>query len=438
MNPRWVPMSEKDDDAEKEFAAQVTRMLREPTLITFYIPLSHPLSLPSNSSITFPRSERVPWLHGAIRISEQVPASFDFGDANFVSIMLKRAKEMESFPINQMAAACSLVDDIVGSNALLSQSMETLQTRVEGSVLQATTVLIRPSSRNHNEAISDALERVFEEANKFLTAYRIETQDLAVDLLSRIQCVPLVPYIARTSDFQGDDSFRKGVPGLYSVNDGESLRLEHFKEREDIAFFQTVAQRAYDLHEEDPSVFAYHELFRARRFCFLEGDFRSSIISSFTAIEYFYSTVLNLLHWEMNTPRSTVVQMLEGEGFATRLRTRYHPFLGGNWSSDDPASITAQISTVARVRGQVVHAGNQPDEYEARQILSEAQRLINVLKDRTFTQLHRFGRTNFVILGVEDLKHRGGWTRRMRELIGDPVKARQSILSSYRTWLQEE
>lgn len=430
---------EPDRYSEGDFSAHVGRMLREPTLITFYIPLPHPVGFPHNSSITFPRPEHIPWLQDTVkRVSEGDSTSFRNGDANFVSIMLKRAKEMESSSVNQMATACSLVDEIIGSDVLLSQVMEKFQIRVASTVMQATTVLIRPSSGSHNEAISDALERVFEEATGFLTSYRIETQDLAVDLLSRIQCVPWVPYIARVSDFQGDDSFRRGIPGLYSVNDGESLRLEHFKERDDIAFFELVAETAYTLHEGNPTITAYHELFRARRSCFLEGDFRSSIVSSFTAIEYFYGAVLNLLHWELNTPRSTVRQMLDTEGFATRLKTQYHPLLGGNWNPDKPTSITAQVNKVARTRGRVIQAGYQPDEHEARRTLAESQRLISLLKNRVFTQIHRFGRTNFVVFGARNLKHRGGWTRRMRELIGDEVEARQSFLASFRSWIEED
>lgn len=429
---------EADEESEAEFVALVSRMLREPTLITFYIPLSHPIGFPHNSSITFHRRERVPWLQGIQkRISEQVKLDFGIRDANFVSIMLKRAKEVDSLSISQMATACSLVDEIIESNGTLTQAMETLQTRVASTVLQATTVLIAPSSGSHNEAISDALERVFEEATRFLAAYRIETQDLAVDLLSRVQCVPLVPYIARVSDFQGDESFKRGTPGIYSVNDGESLRLEHFRERDDARLFELVSETTYKLKQGDPTIAAYHELYRARRSCFLEGDFQSSAVSSFTAIEYFYGAVLNLLHWELNTPRSTVRQILDDERFSTRLKTRYHDHLGGNWDPNIPTSITAQVNKIGTTRHRVIHAGYQPNEYEARQLLTESRQLIDRLKDRIFIQLHKFGKTAFIVFGSQALKDRGGWTKRMRELIGDETEAQQTLLASYRTWIGE-
>lgn len=213
-----------DEVSSAEGRRRVREALEGPSVTTFVIPVPHPFGFQDGSTITIHRHEKVPWLEGVKR-RVAAPDYMDptVSDSNYVSFMFRRIKKYPSSTVTMMERAATHFDTMIGSSGILASATADQQIEVDGSVLEATTPLITPNSGDFAEALSDALDRVFESFSDIVIAYRIETQDLAVELLSRLNCVPWVPYVIRTADFVGNDSFGRGIAGLYSVNDGESL-----------------------------------------------------------------------------------------------------------------------------------------------------------------------------------------------------------------------
>jgi hypothetical protein len=278
----------------------------------------------------------------------------NMSDTNFVSLRFDRSENAKSRTTELINRAVGGMEKAIDGDGILGEAVREIGIEVPSSILQATTPLIVPVSRSYDEALSDALERIFDEYAHFVVAYRVHTQDLAVDWLSRLSCVPLVPYVVRDEDFRGDESFARGTPGLYSVNDGESLREERFREIDESALLTTISNATYRYSIGDPTLVAEHELFRARRACFLHGDYQSAVVSAYSAIEVFFGAVLNLIHWEIGTSRDEVQGWFKDGGFMTRLRGRYHPVLGGTWNPNEPSAISYGIQALARLRGRVV------------------------------------------------------------------------------------
>lgn len=426
-----------DELGSTEGRRRVREALDGPSVVTFIVPLPHPIGFPDGSTITIHRPERVPWLEGVMR-RVAAPDYMDttVSESNYVSFMFRRINKCPSSTVTMMERAAVHLDTMIDSAGILTSATADQQIEVDGSVLEATTPLITPDSGDFAEALADALDRVFESFSDIVIAYRLQTQDLAVELLSRLNCVPWVPYVIRTGDFVGNDSFRRGMAGLYSVNDGESLREERFREIDDPDVFLCISRLAFRHRLGDPTMGAYHELLRARRACFLYGDFQSAVTSAFSAIEFFFGAVLNLLHWESGTPRTDVQSWFDNEGFATRLKKRYHPLLGGNWNPETPTSIISKINRVSKLRGRVVHAGYAPTEGEAIRAIDSSSDAIDSLKAMLVSKRHKFNRTNLIVLGNAKLVKSVEMTDEMKRRITEEAIQVNQYITSYISWLE--
>lgn len=169
---------------------------------------------------------------------------------------------------------------------------------------------------------------------------------------------------------------------------------------------------------------------------FLHGDFQSAVTSAFSAIEFFFGAVLNLLHWESGTPRPDVRGWFESEGFIARLRKRYHPLLGGNWNPGSLETITGKIQAVAELRGRVIHAGYSPTERETTETLDIALDAIDSLKAMLSLKRHKFTRTSLIVFGSTERDRTTKITDETRRSIEQEAIQVHKDIASYKAWLR--
>lgn len=167
----------------------------------------------------------------------------------------------------------------------------------------------------------------------------------------------------------------------------------------------------------------YLEFAREARVAFeRDGNYRAAIVFTATAAEVLLDDLLSHLLWEEGLrPEDGAVIFDEAPFLANRVRTQYHPRLGGDWSSPK-SPIEEWKTSTALVRHRVVHGGYEPDIEAVQRAMHAAAGLEDFLVRRVSPKrsVARFPRTAFKLLGEPGLRRRNRWTRRVEQLTTDP------------------
>jgi hypothetical protein len=150
------------------------------------------------------------------------------------------------------------------------------------------------------------------------------------------------------------------------------------------------------LREGDP--FALYAERRHRAQAALEGgDFSDAVVDAAIATEILLDAVLSFMLWEERAAPATTVAIL-GEPLATRVRTAYHPRIGGTWDVAREPVLKAWDEDVMLRRHRVVHRGIRPTEAEARKALGSAAALEEWVTDLVVAKRFTYLRTALMMV----------------------------------------
>jgi len=409
---------------------------RDPTLITFFVPLLQPLGLVHGSTYTLWREEIVPWLAGVpVFVKEHLAPIGSEEGHSYVSLMVWRPKEtfeLLTRPLDAAALVMRVVTGVEGDP--LSEGLrETVPAPVEtaGTVISAVTPLVLAADQDLEQGISDAFDRCLEELGLLVRSYAVQADDLRVPFLSRRNVYPVVLYALREV---AAESLRRQELGVFLAHEGVGLLPGPPPEmdRDGVQVLMTSLSR---LKQGDPFHVASEQMYRARRAYRVEGDYAGAVSAAHTAGEVLLNTVLLLVEWEKGTPREATRRWFEEEGFTKRLRSYYHPSLGGNWNPDDGRGVIGRWHRLGELRGRVVHAGHLPSEDDVREALDAMARLVDFVKDRLVARRNAFPRTALLLLGEPGLRRRNAWGGAIERFVREESSREPPWIASFRAWM---
>jgi hypothetical protein len=187
----------------------------------------------------------------------------------------------------------------------------------------------------------------------------------------------------------------------------------------------------------------YSETFiQAERLVMQDGDYASSILRCAQACEVLLDGILGLLLWEKDggAPHADGPVEKAAEIFSNdlrpRLRTAYHPLLGGRWDLTEKGALSDWSELVATPRNRIVHRGYQPRADEAAQALNATQALDHFITGLIAARAKQFPRTALMWVTEQGLKDAGKWPL-VRAFARDRRPSEPPWRDNYASWRQK-
>lgn len=267
------------------------------------------------------------------------------------------------------------------------------------------------------EAVSDAFDRGLRYVRDVQRAYYTVRRQ-PVRLVAREALPFMVPLgIRRVFDDDGEPQpFRAPLSAFL-------LHMNVTARDNDLDQEQLDVLSAAMLHQTSNGPFASHLDFvrEAEVALVRDGAHRAAVLFTATACEVLLDDLLAHLLWQERTRPEDAAVVFES-WLTARVKTQYHPRLGGNWSVDRPGPVREWSLKVAGLRNRVVHGGYEPSLDEARAAADAAQDLNAYACDLVAEKARAYPRTALVLPGERGLRRRGKWSRRLAELADDPAE----------------
>ena len=310
-------------------------------------------------------------------------------------------RETPSEDLDLFSDAMKVLGHVGGGTmqALVEDEEESYRT-----VVEAVTILRSPDEFVATDLRPDALTLCLETLFDAVRAYRLVDQARISELTyERIHAA--VPYRWRRLDppeFFGPTfvmmlshaNVTTPVPGILDQEKIEQHR-----------------QRLERLTLGDPFTLYSERRLEARISQSRDGQYAESAIQSAIAAEVLLDGVLGMLLWEESLPSEGTDDASEvlSSDLARRIRTQFHPRLGGTWSLKSDGHIRQWYEKTAGLRNRVVHRGYRPHSEESEESLQTVYALERFICDLLAEKSNRYPRTALAILGAEGLRRRGKW-----------------------------
>lgn len=150
------------------------------------------------------------------------------------------------------------------------------------------------------------------------------------------------------------------------------------------------------------------------------GDYTSAVVLAAVASELLLDDLLLHLMWEEGKRPEDAAAVFAGSGLIKRIRSEYHPRLGGQDWRTDAGPIQDWQASVAHPRHRVLHAGHQPALAEAQRAIQGLDRLEEFLAIEVTRKTARHPVTAVSLLAEPGLRRRNAFTKRVRKVLADP------------------
>lgn len=166
------------------------------------------------------------------------------------------------------------------------------------------------------------------------------------------------------------------------------------------------------------------------------NDRRAAVLLYYTASEVLLDQTLLCMCWEDAIGIEDVAQLFNVP-LMTRVRSFYHPRIGGNWHTKGAGSVVARWqSDLVKARHFVAHAGALPTMDQAYAAQQSHVALRTHLFNRLLASVNRYPKTVGFFVGRGGAERRGQVTRKMEaalasgtvEEIGQFMKWRERVL----------
>lgn len=412
----------KADSDRVDYSETLNDWKGEPLVVVFLIALEQPIMLSEGATTYIPRRhEEVPWVE------------FTNG-RNFVAIRIWRRTVERLFDYKYISPAFQLARELIdgepsGEPAEPFGSVPWPSSTYMGSIAEVATPLLPTADSNTQHAISDAFDRCIEELQGFSLAYQSVTNDRRFRAVTRQTCPIILPFCFQRKD----DATYFGL-GSMTIHEGHSMPFEPEElTPEQQREFEVVWQRR---RLDDPFA-SYIDWSRsARRSLDIDGNYAQSVVATYTSIEMLLNNVLLMCAWEGLNRRDTVRSWFdESAGFLARTRKYLGPLVGGDWTDQNPKSITNTIKYISNIRNVVVHQGRIPNESAARYALAMKDNLEELVKDRLAAKRLYYPRTCLLLLGTPGLERRELWNGKIRRWSDTYADEEPPYTLWFRDWL---
>ena len=153
------------------------------------------------------------------------------------------------------------------------------------------------------------------------------------------------------------------------------------------------------LSAKDPAALYRERMIEAEYSVSVAGEYGAAIVNAAMATEVCLDSVLGLLYWERYGGAPLANGKIDRAAAALskdlrpRLRSEYHPLIGGRWDINVSGPLQSWNSQVARARNRIVHRGYRPRPSEAADALNAVNQLVNWVGDLLAAKAAQFPRT---------------------------------------------
>lgn len=391
-------------------------------LVDFFFALEYPMAVPEGLSFIVTRTkEPVAWVQAN-------------GGFNFVKLTIWRPVEPLTWQHEKDHNAFAIARHVIGMPSPGEQVGEQIghvplpTGAMNGTVVQAETVLIGEQDEPTDRVVSAAFDRCLYEVSRCMRAYATVTSDYRVRPITRRTCRPLVPMTTRqvTGEYDGLSTFmvHEGIGNIPYAPDELTEQQLH-----------VLRVRWQRLVGDDPFTPFVERSRAAKRALWVDGDSTSTIIAAYTACEVLLNTTLLVMAWEAGMLRQATRGWFEGEmGFMSRIGTHVVPRLGGNWGTQQPMAPMSQLRVLSNLRHQVVHYGYLPSEQEAVRAPDAAGAIEALVKERLAVKQQTYPRTTLLLLGEPGLRRLNRWSRWMEQWVQDHADQEEDWTTSFKRW----
>lgn len=145
-----------------------------------------------------------------------------------------------------------------------------------------------------------------------------------------------------------------------------------------------------------------------------DGNYRSCVVWAAAATEDLFDEVLKHMLWEENARPERCIGLFRPP-LLDRLSQHYRPRLP-SWDLHEVGPLREWLTRVAWVRNRVVHAMYKPSREEAEAAISALDQLVTHIGDLLVSDLAKYPRTAFTLLGREGLARRNSMTPALEAL----------------------
>lgn len=418
-------MEEPNDQTAENLAG-------EPKLVSFYLPLLHPMKIPSTNRLVLTRSEVVDWLTGVPWPKDFAHYATMFQDHNFVAFSWSHLPHIRTFDGAPMDKVVEIARFRSGNTKQRSPEgidygrVPYPNADVGITVIELFTVLIPSDQGCIQRSLLEAFDRCVEELNVVEVSYTQTSKDLRYRRTTRFNCYPCIPYVT-LNPFSGTWN---EIDFIW-LNDGLNLipieQDELTPEQVEEVILRTILQK-----KGSPLIRYVEWSYAANRALENDADFATSLVNCHTAGEILFDSVLLMMVWEeLNfltntniTPEVVAEWFIQRPSLESRIKALYHTRLSG-WNSKEGSDITLRwFVQVGRIRNRVIHAGYLPSELEARsasQTLNDVEKFIKKSLGDDANR-NRYPRTALMLLGIPGLERMNRYRGKIKRVAEDETE----------------
>lgn len=231
---------------------------------------------------------------------------------------------------------------------------------LERAVTVLEAVVMYPDGQRLDEGMMSAgFDRALESIAMVQRGYHAATKR-DVRIIQREQLPVFVPcaVLSKAADggWEAEDGMRIMLahPNVPSLNHPEQLGESEWNR---VLFAIGMAPAPY---------FNLTDLRREAGVALSRGEYGAAAVVTATASEIFLETMLLTLLWEESkTPDEAAAVFSNRGGMTGRVKTEYHPRIGGSWKLDGNSPVARWWLSTAKLRHRVVHAAYRATRPEA-------------------------------------------------------------------------
>jgi hypothetical protein len=438
---------------------------QDPRLVIFFFECPEPIMLPNGTTWHFSLDEEVEWLKNIQpqAVEGVTPTPEEWMGHIFVSFRFWRSTAHEDLPVPSDALMQVIKQvfpptlkvptrvGVVGSDAQLEQldrhlsewheheggeetvAYEDLTHRERDvTIIEAVTPLLPPVG--DLSPIDHALHRCMESFAEFTRVYRL-ANGLPMHPVTYERLPPTVIWASRKMiNEEGNEwdelsellVFPSRLPGRThhaELGEKELQRFTSYYERFRMGYpLVPYSERTLDARLSFDSL----------------GDYTNCVIQCQTAVEVLFDALLYLLLWEEGMePEKVATEIFKDRGLQKRVRTHFHPRLGGNWKTEGRGPVARWAQYLAPLRNRTVHAAYHPTRLEAGNALAAVTDLDRFVRDRLVAKRNRYMRSTLMILGQPGLERYGAWSGKIKRFVEERIDDEPDWDQSFRQWKEQ-
>lgn len=421
----------RGSESDRE-TGSATEPMPWPRLVVFAIPLRDPLPLPHGVTFTRVLDAEVDGLEPVEFMVEDDEATPRImvgpGEGQVVSLKIwQHPYEALGEEYGHLARATAVLARITGDSRRVALPPQNEDEDNYRTVVEAVTIVDSMDQMAMTDEQTDPLSRCLHTLFDLVRAYRLVGQT-QISELTYERVVPFVPYRWRRispPEFLGATQFL--------VLDHMNVSTPAPDVLSEVAM-QTYAQHLERLLAQNPFTLYAERRLESRIAHERDGQYAESAIQSAIAAEVLLDGLLGVLLWEEQRGNENVAEAVEifSSSAATRVRSFYHPRLGGAWSIIEDGPIRRWFIETAGLRNRVVHRGYRPSRSESAASIDALGALEKHLCDLLAARSKRYPRAALAMLGADGLRRRDEWDDRRfsSASIGDILDG----MRGYRDW----